>query len=227
MPNPKKDLVGMFPTFHEAQAALIAGAPSFCRCPNHHPLPRRFIHGRCTPLWCADEGAPLNGTKASDYRAYRNEIDLLPRGLEHQAIIPAGTPEHAVFTTAQAGEAIVMMRARGIRAARLAAHPFFPEVPTPPSLEELGPDGYVKERIKQIAPLALEEKIFQMLHGPADKANEIAEELLDRQGAAPRKGDGGGSTAPAIVLVLGEGASNPYEKQVEGTRVLTLTKPVQ
>lgn len=211
----KADLSKIFPEPDVTRQRMAREYPALMKCPRGHVLPHRLMWGRCNPLECVDHGEP-GTTKSghdkslSESQPYRREMELLPRGLEKVARVPAGSPEEAILAEARAEEAVEVMRMIGIQAARQAIHPL-PELPEAPSLKDLGPRDYVKQRLQDIAPLALERQVFDMLYNPTSRGREAAEELLDRAGY-PRKPEQTPNFRGPVVFVQNV-VNIPYEKQ--------------
>lgn len=224
----KIDLESLFPHPESVARSMRAAAPQFMRCPEGHDLPHRSVWGRCSPLVCLAEsdtpGVRLARENTNDSRSpivpYRAEMDSLPRGMEGEAYErDVADPMEATRSTAQAEEALALMRTVGQKAARDALFPM-PELPAAPSLSEVGPAQYIKQRLEQIAPLVLEMKIFESIYGTsAEKRMAAAEELLDRSGMAPRKNDGGGDMRGPVIILAGTQVANPYEAQKTLTRI--------
>lgn len=220
----------MFPDPAEGLQVFRAQAPMFMRCPQDHLLPNRTVYGRCSPVDCAKWGEPgtvnytmrnsldeAAGQRAEERAAkqlepWRAEMDLMPRGMEQDALKrQAGDPAEAERVMAQAAEALEMMRRIGTMAARAAIHPL-PEVPPPPDLKKLGPKEYVKQRLQDVAPLALERKILAMRFDPGPKGDAAAEDILDRAGYG-RKPEVKEHPRSPVQISLSVGQQLPYDLQ--------------
>jgi hypothetical protein len=218
----KTDYENLFPHPETVLRSMRAAAPAFMRCPKGHDLPSRYIWGRCSPVAClAEENTPgIRPTKvghdneASPY-TYRPEMESKPRGLEAE-VYAEGAGEEAlevVRARGQTEEALALMRVIGQKAARDALFPM-PELPEAPSLAQLGPEEYVKQRLKHLAPLMLEAKIFEAVYGSSPEKRMLAsEELLDRSGMAPRKNEGQPDYRGPVIILNGPTTVNPYEQQ--------------
>ena len=230
MPHPKLDVEACFPSPESALRVMRAYAPQFMRCPTGHALPHREIWGRCTPLDCCDYGQP--GTQAKPNAApgpYQHEQDILPQGLEGEAT-KRDVPDvaEAAATQAQAEEALSLMRHLGIRRAREFLHPL-PELPVPPVLREVGPRAYVRQRLDDIAPYALEKRIHDLLYHPGERGVAAARELLNRAGYGEQVQASPEFRGPVRVTV-NVGAKLPYDfqmeaKAVEGARLESTPAP--
>lgn len=217
----KIDIHELLPSPREIRKAFVHRAAHFMHCPKGHELPYRMPYGRCSPLHCCEGeiGTEEGQRRDTDFRqgvaaAFRKDMEILPRGFEAKAVTTAPfTAEEAEQKEAHAEEALRLMRLLGISNARQALHPL-PELPPPPDLKELGPDAYIKKRLADVAPFALEREIFEMRYDPTEKGRESAQKILARAGFGEKKDSGASFSGPVIMLSM-PGAT-PYDAQMRG-----------
>jgi len=215
MAHPKVNFEPAFPDPEDELPLMRASAPRFYRCPTGHSLPHRTITGRCTPLDCCDQGEKKKRKKGATLGPYEHEQALLPKGLEGKALSKkraARDVAHAEVIRAQAEEALQMQRLAGIQMARQGLHPL-PDLPEPPSLKELGAKAYVRQRLDDIAPYALEKRIFDMVYHPGERGVVAAKELLSRAGFGENQAQTPDFRGPVRVSVV-VGTKLPFDEQV-------------
>ena len=184
------------------------------RCPRGHLLPHRLVWGRCSPQDCCDPETTARTRERQlgkdETKAYQDAVALTPRGLEGLAITQEGSPEEAARVMARQEEALAVLRAVGIMEARQAIHPM-PDLPPPPDLRTVGPRAYVQQRLEDVAPLALERKIYLARFHPGLVGDQAAEELLDRSGHGRRQEGQPDLRGPVVFVNIG--GALPYEAQ--------------
>lgn len=223
MPQKKHDYVALFPHPEAMLRTMRSAAPAFMRCPNGHDLPHRVSWGRCSPADCCDYGQPNTRStgKGAGFEGerkrlantvpYKDEMDMLPMGLESMAVDEKGIDlSEAAYTQERAKEAVRIMSALGQNAALEAAHPL-PELPPPPDLKALGPQQYVKQRLEDISPYLLEMKIAELKFAGSQKTrSELLADLMDRAGHGRKPDNVVNVTAPVMFV---QGFQSPYERQ--------------
>ncbi len=193
--NPRKDIEALVQSATASAGVLRAMAPQFFRCPRGHDLPHRKPWGRCTPAECSDTAEIVasasryktksDGTLSSytkELAVGQREMDILPLGLERLAF-QLNQPQSALEAAAdqdRADEAQILARAIARRAARDVLAPP-PETPAPPTMEQ-GAQGYVRQRLQDLAPAALHELEFRLKFGGLQMRKDAAVEILDRAG---------------------------------------------
>lgn len=163
----------------------------FDMCPRGHQLPHRMKEGRCTPWFCLTE---QNIAK----RVVNEVID---------SILPSD----------ETSEEIHQMRA-AMRAWQ-EAHPL-PQVPTADNdLLTTDPRAYMRKRLEQIAPVALERRIRTVLMDPTGKGDKAAEELLDRAGFTRKPPPDQGQRQPVVIVNMKAGDPLPWLQPTNGVTV--------
>ena len=210
----KTDFSNLFPSPEAVLRQLQEAAPEHYRCPRGHLLPHRLVWGRCSPQDCCDPETTARTRERQlgkdETKAYQDAVALTPRGLEGLAITQEGSPEEAARVMARQEEALAVLRAVGIMEARQAIHPM-PDLPPPPDLRTVGPRAYVQQRLEDVAPLALERKIYLARFHPGLVGDQAAEELLDRSGHGRRQEGQPDLRGPVVFVNIG--GALPYEAQ--------------
>jgi hypothetical protein len=192
-------------------------SPRFMRCPNGHGLPHRSGPMRCSPIDCHDfgQGRERKQDSNENARPYKAEMAMLPLSTEGRAITAAAERDMAevVKYEAQSKEAVAIMAKIGRKAAWDAAHAMPDPAGLPAIDSKLQPKEWVAERLKQIAPYALELKIRSLIF---DGNLAAAEDLLDRAGFTRRPDISPQAQSPVIFVTLGKDAKSPYDAQLEG-----------
>jgi hypothetical protein len=225
----RKNVEALVAAAADSLAVVRDAAPQFYRCPGGHDLPHRTPWGRCSALDCCDDSATRKASRRVGALAQsgeptvqpaQHEAYMMPRGLE--ALVferEIESPLQAANVQARAEEANVMARATGRKAARDALAPP-PEVPVPPSMAD-GAKGYVRQRLDDLAPLALHELEFMMRYGGAQQRLDAASEILDRAGHSRRPQAQPDMRGP--VLIVNQLQVAPWDVQVKGGGVIDVT----
>lgn len=132
---------------------------AFFTCPKGHKLPHRTKRGRCAPFDCVEAKDGAHGVVRQEEK--KNHAEAL--------------------AYAESTAKLIEMR-DGMRAWN-EAHPL-PEVPQPPKTNSIG--EYMKKRLEQIAPLALERRVRIAMLDPGHQGEVAARELLNRSGYTER-----------------------------------------
>lgn len=163
----------------------------FDMCPRGHKLPHRMEDGRCTPWFCLTEQNVAE-------RVVNEMVD-------------------SVLASSEVSEEI-----HGMRAAMRAWQEVHP-LPMLPSADNvmlnLDPRAYIKKRLEQIAPLALERRIRTVLHDPTTKGDRAAEELLDRAGFTRKPPPDQGQRQPVVIVNMKAGDPLPWLSPTNGVTV--------
>lgn len=202
----KTNFENLFPRGREVHMRVAASAPDFMKCPGGHVLPTRPRGTfRCTPVDCG------GGTNVL--------LAKLPLAMDQET---ASTAE-AARVRAQNEESVELMERVGQRAAREALFPT-PALPTPPDAKVLGPEEYVRQRLRDLAPLALAHQEFELLYGTPGVRREVASEILDRAGYT-RKPDPHVDTRGPVVI-LNQVNVTPYDQQKKGGKRVRIAQTV-
>lgn len=161
----------------------------FFTCPRKHKLPHRVKgKGRCSPFDCCDARTGAHGVVRQEQKRQLKEA------------------------SAYAEETAKLMTLKDRMRAWNEVHAV-PVLPPPPPDATTSIQQYMKKRMEQAAPLALEMKLRKMALDPDHAGLAQADDVLDRAGFTRNPGQVTGDRGPVYILNFDPAKHSPYEAQ--------------
>ncbi len=155
-------------------------------CPAGHKLPRRVGGLRCSPLDCVGEG----------------ESSTLAKPVQ----TPAEVKREVEDEFAQE-----LAAAQARRAQLNAVHPV--PAPVPPPTDARTPAEYLRRRLEQVMPTALEHTVQTLMTSTGARADRAASELMDRGGLSRNPEGNMEFNGPVLIVGSPVGLRLPWNQQ--------------